>query len=405
MPDAPTDAPSHGLAAYRRVLAAPRVAAIATAFVAGGMPAGMGAVALVLYVHDVTGSFAAAGVVAAAFTVGLGITGPLLGRLIDRRGTRPVILPGAVLAAAAMAAVVILGDAGAGPAAMAGVALFSGAATPPLLGVMRRLWPDLVDARDLPTAYAVDAILIEVLFIAGPVLAGVLAATIGPGDGLLVAAAIGSLGAAWFASLTKLRPTPREEGDRHGWAGALSSPGIRLLFVTGLPMGAAFGALDVTLPAFGALHGSSALGGPFAAALAVGSMIAGIVYGSRPHSLGPALRAFLLLSALQALTCLPLLLVGSIPQMFLAAALAGSCVAPLVTVRNQLTRDSAPLGTGTEAFTWGGLAITLGASSGSVLAGPLVEAGGWRAGAVVACALPAVGAAVALLGRDALRPS
>ena len=41
-----------------------------------------------------TGSFAAAGIVAGAFAVSLGVGGPLLGRLVDRRGQTTVLLAG-----------------------------------------------------------------------------------------------------------------------------------------------------------------------------------------------------------------------------------------------------------------------------------------------------------------------
>ena len=52
------------------------MAALATATMVSQLQVGMSAVALVLYVHHATDSFAAAGVVAGAFTVGLGLIGP-----------------------------------------------------------------------------------------------------------------------------------------------------------------------------------------------------------------------------------------------------------------------------------------------------------------------------------------
>jgi MFS family permease len=106
--------PTQGLAAYRRVLAAPHVRPMVAFALLARMPIGMGAVALILFVHAQTGSFGAAGVVAGAYTIGLGITGPALARLIDRRGSRLVIVPGALVVMAAMLAVVTLGEAGAG---------------------------------------------------------------------------------------------------------------------------------------------------------------------------------------------------------------------------------------------------------------------------------------------------
>ena len=368
------------------------------------LPVGMGAVGLVLYVHGATGSFAAAGVAAGTFTIGLGITGPPLARVIDRFGSRPVLLPAGLLSSAALATVVVLGHEDAGVVPLAAAAGLAGAAAPPFGSVTRLRFPHLVDAADMPTTLALDAVMLEVQFIAGPLLAGLLAATVGAGDGLLVAAAIGVVGTIWFVAVASSPPSDHPAHERH-WLGALASPGIRLLILTGIPLGVTFGALDVALPAFGVTHGSSALGGPLTAALAFGSALGGLAYGLRPHLFGSIRRALFVLTPLQALACLPILAVASVPQMFVAAALAGLCVAPIATVRNQLVPEVMPPGTGTEAYTWMGLAITVGASAGAAFAGPLVEAGGWRAGAVLACVVPAAGAALAFARRSALRPA
>jgi len=94
---------------YRRILAAPHVLALCSASVLARLPVGMGAVALVIFVHDRTGSFGAAGAVAGAFTIGLGATSPLLGRLVDRRGPRLVLIPSALLGALGLLLVVVGG--------------------------------------------------------------------------------------------------------------------------------------------------------------------------------------------------------------------------------------------------------------------------------------------------------
>jgi MFS family permease len=399
---APDNPPNHGFAAYKRVLAAPHVLPLVLISVLARLPVGMNALILVIYVHGATGSFAAAGLVAGAYTLGLGLTGPLLARLIDRRGSRLVILPAALIASAALAGVVVLGHADAGPLALALAAAAAGCATPPVGGVMRQRLPGLVSAHDLPTVYALDSIGIEVIFIAGPLLAGILAATVGAGTGVLVAAALGSLGSAWFAAIANTSPSYEEERRSHGWAGALASPTLRFLVFTGVPVGATFGALDVALPAFGAAHGNAALGGPFAASLAIGSAIGGIAYGARPHAFGSQARTFFVLGGAQALTCLPIIFVVNVPEMFLAAAVAGIFVAPLITIRNQLAKDGMLVGTGTEAFTWLGLSMTIGASAGAALAGPLVESAGWRAGAIAACLIPGLAIGVAYAGRGTL---
>ncbi len=365
------------------------------------MPTGMGSIALILYVHETAGSFASAGIVAAAFSIGRGATGPFLARLIDRRGTRRILIPAALVSSLALAAVAILGELGAGVAPLVLVAALAGAANPPFTGLLRRRWPSLVEGDELPTAYAIDAILIEVAFITGPLLAGILAATEGAASALYAAAALGTLGALLFAPLAGVEQA--KEGTTSGhWLGALTSPTVRLLVISGIPLAATFGALEVTLPAFGAQHGAAALGGPFTAALAFGSMLGGLSYGARPQSLGRPSRALLLLGGLMIATCLPLPFAVSITEMLVFAVIAGLCVAPVGTVQSRLIHSNVSTEMATEAFSWMPLTSALGLSIGSALAGPIVAGNGWRAGAVVACVLAAIGVSVAVLGRQAL---
>ena len=66
---------------------------------------------------------------------------------------------------------------------------------------------------------------------------------------------------------------------------------MRTLIATDLPFGAMFGVLDVAVPAFAKAEGSPAAAGAVFAALAVGSMVGGIVYGRRTAaSTGAATR-------------------------------------------------------------------------------------------------------------------
>jgi MFS family permease len=391
--------PSQGLSAYRSVFAAPHVRPLLTFTLLARMPIGMGGVGLILFVHAQTGSFGAAGVVAGAYAIGLGITGPTVARLIDRRGSSLVIVPGALIVMAAFLAVVALGEAGAGTVPLVVAGFLAGAGSTPIGGIMRQRWPDLVGPAELPTAYAIDAVMIEVIFVTGPLLAGVLAATVGAAEGLILAGILGIVGSVGFARISTVQPGGDPDAERH-WLGALASPQLRLLVTSDVALAGTFGALDVTLPAFGAHHGAAALGGPFAAALAFGSGVGGIAYGARPGIFGPPRRSLIVMGALMTLTCLPLVTATSIPEMFVFSAISGIFLAPQITVRNQVIQNSLVAGTATEAFTWVALATTIGASIGSATVGPLVEAAGWRAGAFVAVALPAVATLVLLARRD-----
>ena len=61
------------------------------------LPLAMFSIGLLVHAQHLTGSFAAAGLVTAAYAVALGIGGPLLGRVVDRRGQTAVLLATALV--------------------------------------------------------------------------------------------------------------------------------------------------------------------------------------------------------------------------------------------------------------------------------------------------------------------
>ena len=65
-------------------------------------------IAMLVHAEHLTGSYAAAGIVAGAYAVAIGVGGPLLGRLVDRRGQAPVLVASAAAAAAALAALALV---------------------------------------------------------------------------------------------------------------------------------------------------------------------------------------------------------------------------------------------------------------------------------------------------------
>src|SRR4051812_49999232 len=95
------------------------------------MPIGIDSLGMVLFVRAETGSFARAGLVAAAFGLAIGLSAPALGRLIDYHAHARVMLPLAALHAASLGGLVALGLAGAPPRAPGGRRFAAGATPPP----------------------------------------------------------------------------------------------------------------------------------------------------------------------------------------------------------------------------------------------------------------------------------
>ena len=73
--------------------------------IAARLPLATFSLGLLVHVEHLTGSYAAAGVVAGALAVAQGAGAPLLGRLVDRRGQTAVLLGSALVAGAALAGV------------------------------------------------------------------------------------------------------------------------------------------------------------------------------------------------------------------------------------------------------------------------------------------------------------
>jgi MFS family permease len=394
--------PDSGRGQWARVVRAPQVAALSIASVVARMPFGMGNISLVIFVHARTGSFGIAGLVTGFYTLAFALAGPLLGRLVDRRGSRAVLAPLAIVCALALLAVVAIGEASAATVPLIGASAVAGAAVPPVSGVLRRTWAELVPRQDLHTAFLFDSVLIEIVFVCGPLLTGLLAAAVDPAAPLLVSAGFVLVGTAWFLLVPVVRgERPAEHENRHP-AGALASASIRYVTLSGLPLGASIGALDVAMPAFGAAHGNSALGGLFVASIACGSMLGAIAFGVIGRWFGDLRQASVRLGLYQPLVIVPLLLAPSPVALVPLAVLTGTFIAPMMTLRSRVAELTMPPGTGTETFTWLLLAVMVGASASSAVAGPLVQAGGWRVGVVLAIALPVAALPALFAGRRLL---
>jgi predicted MFS family arabinose efflux permease len=391
---------------YAQILRTPGVAAIVASTLLGRMPIGISGLAILLYVEEVSDSYAAAGICAGALALGSAAGAPFQGRIVDRRGVGALLVL-ATAHAAGLVAIWLAGEAGAAVALLAVVSLVTGATLPPLSSVLRSRWPYLLPDRPdlIAGAFALDSVLIEFAFVVGPLVTTIVVATVGSQYALIVSAACVLLGTAMMLAGLRRKPGPEraDAGSSAFGLGALASPGLRTLVLASLPVGFTFGTLEVVLPAFSEAEGSKALAGLLLAVWSAASAAGGLVWGARGGST-PLLRAHMIFAWALPVCVAPLLLAVSPLTMALLTILTGLPMAPLIASRNQLVKRVALPGTTTEAFTWPLTSLVGGISLGAAVAGAVVEASSWSGAVVMAMTVAVGGAAVVSWRRRTLAP-
>jgi MFS family permease len=386
------------IARYGALFSVPGFGRLLLSSVLGRLPAGMYSLAILLFVHGRTGSFLAAGLAVAAFTLAGALVGPPLGALVDRIGQTRVLLPTAAGQATLLLALVTIAQAGVPVAAIVALAALAGAVQPPIAGCIRALWPVLAgDGEALETAYALDATTQEVIWTLGPLLVGLAAGLVSPAVAVLLCAAITVCGTLLFAT-SKLSRGWRSPARERSRGGALASAGLRVLLGTVVLAGVVIGAVEIGLPALAVQQGSRWSAGPLLALFSMGSMAGGLLYSARRWRLSIGLRYTLMLMAM-AIALAPLIVLRSLPTGYLLAAIAGLGVAPTLSCQFSLVAALAPAGTATEAFTWHRAATIAGMAAGSALGGSLVGAHGVGAVFALGCASVALACVLAALWR------
>jgi len=389
------------LSRYLDVLRTPGVARLALFTLIGRLPFAIVGLSIVLLMRRGGYGYGEIGAVLAGESVAIALTAAFVGRLADRAGrTRVILILGGLTTMLLITETVAILVNAPVPILVAFAAL-QGATIPPISASMRSLWGRLVPEERVESAYAFDAIQLELVFVIGPLLAAGLATALTPAVGLFLCAGLYLLASTGFATAPAARAAPPEEGAGRTRAGALGSPGIRTLAALGLLTAISFGAIEVAMPAFTEHEGSRAAAGPLLTMWALGSVAGGLWYGSRSWR-APLERRLLVLLAVLALGAAPLAFAGSIAVMAALLLLTGLALAPVATTEYALVERLAPVGTSTEAYSWQIVATAVGFGAGSVLAGVLVERASvpWALGsAALACG---AGFAIGLAARKTL---
>ncbi|MGN0078376.1 MAG: MFS transporter [Coriobacteriales bacterium] len=396
---------------YRALFCAPGVLRLVPAMVLARLPIGATAVLLVLFVSLRHGA-AVAGLTSAGLTLGTALVAPAWGKLVDR-GRGPVALVSTAAAQALLMCALVASCAWGLPAPVTvAAAVLAGALTPPVAGTTRALWPQLVPRGLLDVAYNFEVLVIDVLYVTGPLMASIFIAAGVSQWGLLFVVAGQLLGCIMLACSREVRlfaekrrgagaasagecGAARADGAPAARGSLLAQPAIALLLLTILLTNGLSGALETLLPLWYSAQGNAA-GSSLAISLwSIGSIISVLAFvkiqPSRERM--PLPRQLLLFSAVYLGVSL-LLNVGGGGAALLAIVFGiGLAVSPCTNLHYQLSGELAPQSRHAEMFSWVNTATSAGISLGAFLMGLAVEGPGFEA----AFLLPSLFVAVAMV--------
>jgi MFS family permease len=362
---------------------------------------GITSLALLLLVANATGRYAPASIAAGIYALAIAAASPIAGRLADRLGPSPVLRVTAVAHPVAMVGLLVAARSdGLWPIwILAGLA---GATYPPVTAAVRGAWNALTTPESgryhlRTTALAAESSLLEVVFVAGPMLVAAFVAFANPAAAIVAAAAVTLVGTWLVAASPAMRARVRhpEDARTHG-LGPLRVLGFAPLMICVAGLGTAFGAAGVAVPAFatayvGAEGGS--VGGLLLGVWGIGSTLGGVWFGTRRFRMALP-RQFAWLLACFGVTVAVLAVMPGPVAMGIALFLGGTTIAPALTAENTLVGRITPAAMHNEAYTWSMTVIVAASAVGGAVAGFLVDHGGTSLAFLFAGAVVGAGALV-----------
>jgi len=364
------------LTTYRRILALPGAFLFSATGLVGRLPISMQGLGIILLVVDATGSYGYAGSVAGAATIANAVATIVQGRYLDRLGQSRV-LPSLILTWGLALALLIASVHGGWPRWTAfALAVVLGLMLPSVGACIRARWSHVLhDPRQVQTAYALESVVDEAVFITGPILVTALATAWDPVAGL-AAAVVAGVGGTLFLSAQRATEPPGhpraeavEDRPRMPWRTVLP------LAVVALGLGSLFGSAEVTTVAFAQEQGAPGITGVLLALWALGSLLAGIITGAIQWTRGPAIRLKVGTVAL-AVGMAPLGLIGAVWLMGAALFLAGFAIAPSLIATLSLVEQTVPSARLTEGMAFIHTGLAAGLAPGAALSGVVVDAAG-----------------------------
>lgn len=376
--------------AYRDLVRVPGVVNVTAAQLFARLPLGMLSLAILLHVRERTGSYALASAVVAGMSAGEAVAMPASARIAGRFGAVPVLLTCSITNGASMFA---LAFATPSPPLLLTIGVLIGASVPPLMPVVRALYPQMVPREGVRALFALDTTAQELIWVVGPVAATLLVSAVSTAAPLLVSAAVTLGGTCWFLVGAR-RLHPQRSPRTAAFGRVLVDRAVLLAMVASAALVASFMALEVGVVAD---YGSGVRAGAAIAVASAGSLVGGRAFGHRRLGVAGLVAA---LSVVAVGTALFGVLDGPVAQ-FVALFASGLGFAPALSALYAMVSHRVDPELATEAFGWLNSGALVGGAAGTALAGVATDAHGVAGAVSVAVCLALVAAASPLAARVA----
>ena len=380
---------------YRRILGHPGALLMSMTGLVARLPISMVGLGIVLLVSAATDSYGTAGAVSAAYMFANAGFAILQGRLLDRLGQGKVLATASIGFGVAIALLVVSVQADWPILLTFVLAAVGGALLPQVGSSVRARWSFVLDQpADVQTAFALEAVLDEAVFILGPIAVAVLATTWHPVAGLAIAIVACVAGTLVFSSQTGTAPHPHPRSTQTGPRPDMGWRAVIPLAIVCAALGVLFGAAEVTTVAFAEEHHHTSMSGVLLALWAAGSLTAGVATGVVHWRRGPDVRvrwgSFAMACAM-----VPLYFVTSLPLMGAVLFVAGFAIAPTMIASMSLTEAVVPAGRLTEGMAIMQTGLVAGVAPGATLSGLVVDHQGASAAYLVSVGAGLLAAAAA----------
>ncbi len=351
-----------GIAALR---SAPEAIGVLISQLFARFPFGMLSLAFVIHIQAITGSYAIAGIALGAETIGASISGPLLARYMAKFGIRRVI---ALSTSITVSSLVALALVPAEPVLLVGLAFMVGFSSPPIQPAARTIYPQVTPKELLASLYSLDATAQEIIWVLGPLVATLVAASFGHVAMLITVAVIQVAGTLWFLANSSVgKAKIPKTNSRLGKA--LKNPRVLAVTVLGLLFVGSFAGVEVGAVALF----DKAVAGIMFALFSLGSIFGGLLLAPRFKGKN-ALTIFLIITV----AGYAAILVAPTNAIWVGSCLfaAGLGVAPTLGILSLMIATGTSGSETIEAYGWTTTGQLVGFSAGSALAGIAIDAVG-----------------------------